>query len=83
MSVDGAVIAHLRVVGPLREVDGVNRGVLHVGRRVEPALVESDRSSVTLLVVGTVTAVQIDRPRLPRFAADEVHHAADGIRSVE
>ena len=82
-AVDGTVIADLRIIGALREVDGVDRGVLHVGRRVEPALIEPDRSAVTLFVVGAVAAVQVDRPRLLRLAADDVHHAADGIRPVE
>ena len=83
IAVDGAVIADLGVVGSFRQIDGIDRGILHVGHRVEPALIEPDRAAVTLLVVGAVAAVQVDRPRLPGFTADDVHHTSDGIRPVE
>ena len=33
--------------------------------------------------MGAVAAVEIDRPRLPRLAAYDIHNAADGIRTVE
>ena len=44
---------------------------------------ESHRAAVPLLVVCAVAAVDIHRPRFLRLAADDVHHTADGIRTVE
>ena len=83
VSVDVAVIADLRVVRAFGKVDGVNRGVLHVGHGVEASPVESRRAAVPLFVVRAVASVDIYRPRLLRLAADDIHHAAHGIRAVE
>ena len=62
---------------------GIDEFVRSVGRAAEPASVKAQSGPVTLLVVRTVTPVQVEAPRLVGFLGDDVDHAAHRIGTVQ
>ena len=88
---DGNLLGRVR----LRQVDGIDFGVLETRLRVPLGVLET-RLRVPLPVVegeagsvapfmpeGAVARMSICRPRLEVLAADDVDDASDGIRAVE
>ena len=64
-------------------INRVGRGVLHVDAVAEVASLETHRTSVALVVVGTVASVQVQCPRFRRFFADDVDDTAHCVRAVK
>ena len=77
---DGNLLGRVR----LRQVDGIDLGVLETRLRVPLPVVEGEAGSVApFMPEGAVARMSICRPRLEVLAADDVDHAPYGIRAVE
>ena len=77
---DGNLLGRVR----LRQVDGIDLGVLETRLRVPLPVVEGEAGSVApFMPEGAVARMSICRPRLEVFAADDVDDTSDGIRAVE
>ena len=57
--------------------------VLEGSGTVDLSGVEAYHTTIALLIVGTITGVEIDTPRLSLIAADNVHHSSHGIGTVQ
>ena len=68
----------------LRQVDGVDLGVLEGGLRVPLPGVEREAGPVApFMPEGAVSRIDVSRPGLQVLAADDVDDTPDGIRAVE
>ena len=68
----------------LRQVDGINAGVLEARLRVPFRVIKRETGTVAPFVAEGVEArVSTGRPRLQILTADDIHHATHGIRTIE